>query len=103
LPVAGQVGSRAIGVMMGLDASLHPFLAHPAYKDIAALDKALAIDPDYFEALSYINLLYREKSQALSAVGKNQEAGEAYAKADEYQKKAIEIRKAQMANKPKAS
>jgi N-acyl-D-aspartate/D-glutamate deacylase len=38
LRIAGQVGSRAIGVMMGLDASLHPFLAHPAYKDIAALE-----------------------------------------------------------------
>jgi tetratricopeptide (TPR) repeat protein len=64
-------------------------------KGIEALDKALAIDPNYFEALSYINLLYREKSQALSAVGKNAEAGEAYAKAEEYMKKAVEIRKAQ--------
>jgi len=69
---------------------------------IVALDKALAIDPDYFEALSYINLIYREKAKALAAVGKNAEAGQAYAKADEYQKRAIEIRKAQMA-KPKAS
>jgi tetratricopeptide (TPR) repeat protein len=70
-------------------------------KGIAALDKALAIDPNYFEALSYINLLYREKSQVLSAVGKNAEAGAAYAKADEYQKRAIDIKKAQTA-KPKA-
>jgi hypothetical protein len=38
----------------------------------------------------------------LAAVGQNAEAGQAYAKADEYQKKAIEIRKAQAA-KPKAS
>lgn len=71
-------------------------------KGIQALDKALAIDPNYFEALSYINLIYREKAKALAAVGKNAEAGQAYAKADEYQKKAIEIRKAQAA-KPKAS
>jgi tetratricopeptide (TPR) repeat protein len=71
-------------------------------KGIMALDKALAIDPNYFEALSYINLIYREKAKALAAVGKNAEAGQAYAKADEYQKQAIEIRKAQ-AGKPKAS
>ena len=71
-------------------------------KGIMALDKALAIDPNYFEALSYINLIYREKAKALAAVGKNAEAGQAYAKADEYQKQAIDIRKAQ-AGKPKAN
>lgn len=71
-------------------------------RGIKALDKALEIDPDYFDALSYINLLYREKSQALSAVGKNEEAGAAFAKADEYFKKATDLRKAQAA-KPKAS
>jgi tetratricopeptide (TPR) repeat protein len=71
-------------------------------KGIAALDKALKLDPNYFEALSYINLIYREKSKALQAVGKNAEAGQAWAKADEYQKQAIELRKAQGA-KPKAS
>jgi len=71
-------------------------------KGIAALDKALAIDPNYFDALSYINLIYREKAKALAMEGKNAEAGQAYAKADEYQKKAIDIRKAQ-SGKPKAS
>jgi len=64
-------------------------------KGIKALDRALSIDPNYFEALSYINLIYREKAKALASVGKNAEAGEAYAKADEYQKKAIDLRKAQ--------
>jgi tetratricopeptide (TPR) repeat protein len=64
-------------------------------KGIVALDKALAIDPNYFEALSYINLLYREKSKALRQVGKDVEAGQAWAKADEYQKQAIDLRKAQ--------
>ena len=64
-------------------------------KGIEALNKALSIDPNYFDALSYINLIYREKAKSLAAVGKNEEAGQAYAKADEYQKKAIEIRKAQ--------
>ena len=71
-------------------------------KGIQALEKALAIDPNYFDALSYINLIYREKAKALATVGKNAEAGQAIAKADEYQKRAIDIRKAQSA-KPKAS
>lgn len=71
-------------------------------KGIQALDKALAIDPDYFDALSYINLIYREKAKALATVGKNAEAGQAIAKADEYQKRAIDVRKAQQA-KAKAS
>lgn len=46
-------------------------------KGIEALDKALAIDPNYFDALSYINLIYREKAKALATVGKNVEAGQA--------------------------
>jgi len=66
-------------------------------KGINALDKALALDPNYFEALSYINLIYREKAKALATIGKNAEAGLAYAKADEYQKRAIDLRKAQAA------
>ena len=66
-------------------------------KGIEALNKALAIDPNYFDALSYINLIYREKAKALATVGKNAEAGQAYAKADEYQKQAIDLRKAQAA------
>jgi tetratricopeptide (TPR) repeat protein len=64
-------------------------------KGIKALDKALEIDPNYFDALSYINLLYREKAKALNTVGKYTEVGAAIAKADEYQKRAIEVRKAQ--------
>jgi tetratricopeptide (TPR) repeat protein len=64
-------------------------------KGIKALEKALAIDADYFDALSYINLIYREKAKALAAVSKNEEAGQAYAKADEYQKRAIDLKKAQ--------
>jgi tetratricopeptide (TPR) repeat protein len=66
-------------------------------KGIEALNKALAIDPNYFDALSYINLIYREKAKALATVGKNAEAGQAIAKADEYQKQAIDVRKAQAA------
>jgi len=71
-------------------------------KGIEAFNKALAIDPNYFDALSYINLIYREKAKSLAAIGKNEEAGQAYAKAEEYKNKAVEVKKAQAAN-PKAS
>jgi len=71
-------------------------------KGIEALNKSLAIDPNYFEALSYINLLYREKAKAMAAVGKNDEAAQCYTKADEYQKRAIEARKAKPAAPPQA-
>ena len=70
-------------------------------KGIKALEKALAIDPNYFDALSYINLIYIEKAKALAAIGKNDEAGQAYAKSDEYRKRAMDVRKSQTAQ-PKA-
>jgi N-acyl-D-aspartate/D-glutamate deacylase len=37
LPIKGQVAARAIGVLLGLQATLNPFLGHEAYKEIAAL------------------------------------------------------------------
>lgn len=37
LSMTGQVGCRPIGIMMGLDTSVHPFGNHPAYKAIAHL------------------------------------------------------------------
>ncbi|HJQ99870.1 MAG TPA: tetratricopeptide repeat protein [Candidatus Polarisedimenticolaceae bacterium] len=64
-------------------------------RGIAAFEKALALDPNYFDALSYINLTYREKSKALAAVGKIDEANAAYQKAEEYKKKATDLRAAQ--------
>jgi Tfp pilus assembly protein PilF len=64
---------------------------------IQAFEKALAIDPDYFDALAYINLIYREKAKALENVGRGAEAQDAYAKADDYMQRAIEIRKRQTA------
>lgn len=74
-------------------------------RGMKALEKAIAIDPEYTEALAYINLMYREKAQVLSRQEKVEEAGEAYAKSEEYQKKTLEIlnRKKQAAAAKKAS
>jgi tetratricopeptide (TPR) repeat protein len=66
-------------------------------KGIMALDKALAIDPNYFERLSYINLIYREKAKRWLPSGRMQRQDRLYAKADEYQKQAIDLRKSQAA------
>lgn len=57
-----------------------------------ALEKALAIDPQYVEALSYLSLLYREKTEMLVALGKNAEAGEAYARAEELKNQAVRLK-----------
>jgi N-acyl-D-aspartate/D-glutamate deacylase len=38
--VRGQVSSRPIGVLFGLTASIHPFLAHAAFQEVAALPVA---------------------------------------------------------------
>jgi len=40
LAVNGQVGSRAINIMMGLEASVHPFVTHPAWVALAELSPA---------------------------------------------------------------
>jgi N-acyl-D-aspartate/D-glutamate deacylase len=40
LPVTAQVYPRPVGVLLGLDASYHPFAAHPAYLRIAHLPLA---------------------------------------------------------------
>ncbi|MCG6951032.1 MAG: amidohydrolase family protein [Betaproteobacteria bacterium] len=40
LAVNGQVGSRAINIMMGLEASVHPFVSHPAWVALAGLSPA---------------------------------------------------------------
>ena len=46
----GQVGARAVGLMLGLEATLHPFMFSPAYEDIADVPLAERIvlmrDPD---------------------------------------------------------
>lgn len=46
LPVFLQTGARGIGVITGLDASFHPFMGFPSYKEVAHLpvaERALAL------------------------------------------------------------
>jgi len=38
--MAGQVAPRPVGILLGLAASLHPFLKSPAYQEVAALPLA---------------------------------------------------------------
>ncbi len=63
----------------------------------AALTKALSMDPDYFEALSYVNLLHREQAKVCA----NRQDRECYDKelaaADATVKKALEARKKKLA------
>jgi len=51
LPMRGQVPARATSVLMGLEATLNPFLFHATYREIAALpfaEKVSALrDPDF--------------------------------------------------------
>lgn len=58
-------------------------------KGVGAMDRALALKPDYYEALAYLNLLYREKSKydispAQSVIWRQ--------KADELQAKSMDLR-----------
>jgi tetratricopeptide (TPR) repeat protein len=58
---------------------------------LAALNKAVEIKPDYFEAISYINLLYREKAKMETDPAKKQEYTDT---ANKYLQQALEMRKA---------
>jgi tetratricopeptide (TPR) repeat protein len=55
-----------------------------------ALNKAVEIKPDYFEAISYINLLYREKAKMETDPARKREFTEA---ADKFLAQALEMRK----------
>lgn len=66
---------------------------------IGALDKALLIDSNYFDALVYMNLIYRENSYVLATQMKTAEAAEALSKAEDYRSKAMEIGKKRMAGR----
>jgi tetratricopeptide (TPR) repeat protein len=73
---------------------------------IESIDKALAIDPEYTEALAYKNLLYREKADALSKAGKDAEAQAAFAESLRLRDEAIRLmqkKKAEAAAAPSPS
>ncbi|MBC8646107.1 MAG: tetratricopeptide repeat protein, partial [Thermoanaerobaculia bacterium] len=61
---------------------------------LEALNEAMKLRPDYFEALSYINLLYREKAKMEIDPIRQQEY---IAQADQYRAQAIELRKKALA------
>ena len=58
---------------------------------IEAIDKALAIDPEYTEAIAYKNLLYREKADALGKAGKFEEAQAAFAESQRLRDLAMQL------------
>ena len=58
---------------------------------LASLNKALELKPDYFEAVSYINLLYREKAKMEPDPAKKQEYVDT---ANKYLQQALEMRRA---------
>lgn len=64
---------------------------------IDALNKALQVKPDYFEALSYLNLLYREKAKIDPDPAKKQEYTDT---ANRYLQQALELRKRSLAITP---
>jgi N-acyl-D-aspartate/D-glutamate deacylase len=55
LPIKGQVSARAIGILLGLEATLNPFIGHETYKEIAHLPLADRVavmrDPSFRERL----------------------------------------------------
>ena len=55
-----------------------------------SLNKALEIKPDYFEAITYVNLLYREKAKMETDPAKKKEYTEI---ADKYLQQALDLRK----------
>jgi Tfp pilus assembly protein PilF len=57
---------------------------------VAELEKALSLKPDYFEALSYMTLLYREKAKY---AGDPVAVAAAERMADEYRQRAMALRK----------
>jgi tetratricopeptide (TPR) repeat protein len=70
---------------------------------LEATRQALEIKPDYFEAMAYYNLLFREKAKLATDP---EEAQEWYAKAEEWTQKALalrELREKAAAAKPKGT
>ena len=71
---------------------LDPVLRAKIVEDgLASLNKAVELKPDYFEAISYINLLYREKAKMEQDPVKKQEYIDT---ANKYLQQALEMRRA---------
>lgn len=66
---------------------------------LAALETSLKIKPDNFDALTYMNLLYREKAKVETDPAKQQEY---IANADKFRQQALELRKKSLATTPSA-
>jgi tetratricopeptide (TPR) repeat protein len=67
-------------------------------KGMEAVDKALELRPDYFEALTYKNLLLRQQASKVEKSPAKQQ--ELIKQADEFQKKAIDVRNRQQTGAP---
>jgi len=63
------------------------------------LNRASAMKENYFEAVSYINLMYREKAKVAQLVGDNDSFVKFNEEANKYMKQALEMRKKVMASK----
>lgn len=63
------------------------------------LNRASAMRENYFEAVSYINLMYREKAKVASLVGDNESVQKWNQEADKYMHQALDMRKKVMAQK----
>jgi tetratricopeptide (TPR) repeat protein len=61
------------------------------------LNRAAALRQDYMEAVSYINLMYREKAKSAQMVGDNENFAKWTEEANKYMKQALEMRKKAMA------
>ncbi len=57
---------------------------------LEALEKAIEIDPDYDDAMAYVNLLYREKADFAET---NEDHDQLLAQADEWVQRALDTRK----------
>ena len=57
---------------------------------LEALEKAIGIDPDYDDAMAYVNLLYREKADFAET---EEEHDQLLAQADDWVQKALDTRK----------
>ena len=64
-----------------------------------ALEKAISLDPDYFDSLVYINLLYRQKAELARKSGDEAGFQAAMAKSAEFTNRAKEARKKPTASK----